>query len=218
MRFDIMGETLDARVTSIRDVEWRNARNGGFTFLFHPDNVRDFPMSYAGFVRGPDDVVERARFQGAVVGEFPNVSVVDLRDVLDTMQQVADSVALAIRIVGLIALVGGLLILIGTVAVHIGARRRETAVLRVFGAGRNRVVAITLLEHGVIGAVAGAAAAVGASATAFFVVREVMSLPFEPDPTLILLAIVLPALGAAAVGALAATDILRKKPLRVLAD
>lgn len=218
MRFDIMGETLDARVTSIRDVEWRNARNGGFTFLFHPDNVQDFPLSYAGFVRGPDDVVERARFQGAVVGEFPNVSVVDLRDVLDTMQQVADSVALAIRIVGLIALVGGLLILIGTVAVHIGARRRETAVLRVFGAGRNRVVAITLLEHGVIGAVAGAAAAVGASATAFFVVREVMSLPFEPDPTLIVFAIVLPALGAAGVGALAATDILRKKPLGVLAD
>ena len=135
MRFEILGEMLDARVTSIRDVEWRNARNGGFTFLFHPDNVQDFPMSYAGFVRGPDDVVERARFQGAVVGEFPNVSVVDLRDVLDTMQQVADSVALAIRIVGLIALVGGLLILIGTVAVHIGARRRETAVLRVFGAG-----------------------------------------------------------------------------------
>ena len=218
MRFEILGEMLDARVTSIRDVEWRNARNGGFTFLFHPDNVQDFPMSYAGFVRGPDDVVERARFQGAVVGEFPNVSVVDLRDVLDTMQQVADSVALAIRIVGLIALVGGLLILIGTVAVHIGARRRETAVLRVFGAGRNRVVAITLLEHGVIGAVAGAAAAVGASATAFFVVRQIMLLPFEADPMLLLLAIVLPALGAAAVGGLAAVDILRKKPLAVLAD
>ena len=218
MRFEIMGETLDARVTSIRDVEWRNARNGGFTFLFHPDSVAHFPMSYAGFVRGPDDVVERARFQGAVVGDFPNVSVVDLRDVLDTMQQVADSVALAIRIVGLIALVGGLLILIGTVAVHIGARRRETAVLRVFGAGRSRVVAITLLEHSVIGAVAGAAAALGASATAFFVVRQIMQLPFEADPSLILFAIVLPALGAAGVGALAAVDILRRKPLGVLAD
>lgn len=218
MRFEILGETLDARVTSIRDVEWRNARNGGFTFLFHPDNVADFPMSYAGFVRGPDDVVERARFQGAVVGEFPNVSVVDLRDVLDTMQQVANSVSLAIRIVGLIALIGGLLILIGTVAVHIGARRRETAVLRVFGAGRNRVVAITLLEHSVIGAVAGAAAALGASATAFFVVREIMQLPFEAEPALAVLAIVLPALGAAVVGALAAVDILRRKPLGVLAD
>ena len=218
MRFEILGETLDARVTSIRDVEWRNARNGGFTFLFHPDNVAHFPMSYAGFVRGPDDVVERARFQGAVVGEFPNVSVVDLRDVLDTMQEVADSVALAIRIVGLIALVGGLLILIGTVAVHIGARRRETAVLRVFGAGRNRVVAITLLEHGVIGAVAGGAAALGAAATAFFVVRQVMQLPFEAEPALLAAAILLPALGAAAVGALAAVDILRRKPLGVLAD
>ena len=93
-------ETLDARVTSLRDVEWRNARNGGFTFLFHPDNLAEFPMTYAGFVRGPDGVVERARYQGAVVGALPNVTVVDLRDVLDTMRQVTDSVGLAVRIVG----------------------------------------------------------------------------------------------------------------------
>lgn len=218
MRFVILGETLDARVTSIRDVEWRNARNGGFTFLFHPDSLRDFPKTYAGFVRGPADIVERARFQGAVVGAFPNVTVVDLRDVLDTMQQVADSVALAIRIVGLIALAGGLLILIGTVAVHIGARRRETAVLRVFGAGRTPVVAVILLEHGTIGALAGGAAAIGAAATAFLVVREVMRLPFAAEPLLGLLAVVLPAIGAAAVGALAAADVIRRKPLKVLAD
>ena len=218
IRFRILGETLDARVSSLRDVEWRNARNGGFTFLFHPDNLRDFPMTYAGFVRGPDEVAERARFQGAVAGAFPNVTVVDLRDVLDTMQRVADSVALAIRIVGLIALAGGLLILVGTVAVHIGARRRETAVLRVFGADRARVVAITLLEHGALGAVAGAAAAIGAAVTAFVVVREVMRLPFEAEPLLGLLAILLPAAGAAAVGAGAAADVLRRKPLKVLAD
>lgn len=218
IRFEILGETLDARVTSIRDVEWRNARNGGFTFLFHPDSVRDFPKAYAGFVRGPDDIVARARFQGALVGEFPNVSVVDLRDVLNTMQQVADTVALAIRVVGLIALLGGLLILTGSVAVHIGARRRETAVLRVFGAGSARVVAVTLLEHGAIGAVAGAAAAIGAAGTVWIVVRYVMLLPFTAEPVVGALAIALPAIGAAAVGAIAARDVLRRKPLRVLAD
>ena len=218
VRFRILGETLDARVTSFRDVEWRNARNGGFTFLFHPDNVRGFPMTYAGFVRGPDGIAERARFQGAVAGAFPNVTIVDLRDVLNTMQQVADSVALAIRIVGLIALAGGLLILIGTVAVHMDARRRETAVLRVFGAGRSRVVAVTLLEHGAMGAVAGAAAVIGGAATVFFVVTEIMRMPFQAEPMLGVLAILLPALGAAAVGAGAAADVLRRKPLQVLTD
>ncbi len=218
IRFAILGETLDARVTSIRDVEWRNARNGGFTFLFHPDSVADFPKSYAGFVRGPEDVVARARFQGAVVGDFPNVSVVDLRDVLNTMQQVADTVALAIRVVGLIALLGGLLILTGSVAVHIGARRRETAVLRVFGAGSIRVVAVTLLEHGAIGAIAGAAAAIGAAATVWIVVRHVMLLPFAAEPMIAAFAVALPSVGAAVVGAVAAADVLRRKPLRVLAD
>ena len=142
----------------------------------------------------------------------------DLRDVLNTMQQVADTVALAIRVVGLIALLGGLLILAGSIAVHIGARRRETAVLRVFGAGTVRVVAVTLLEHGAIGGVAGAAAAVGAAGTVWVVVRHVMRLPFAAEPLIAALAVLLPALGAAAVGAVAAADVLRRKPLRVLAD
>ena len=218
VRFRILGETLDARITSFRDVEWRNARNGGFTFLFHPDNLREFPRTWAGFVKGPDDPVERSRFIGATVGAFPNITVVDLRDVLNTFRQVADSVALAIRIVGLIAVIGGALILIGTVAVHIGARRRETAVLRVLGAARNRVFALTLIEHGALGAVAGSAAALGSAVTAFFVVRQLMRIPFAADPLVGALGVFLPALAAAVVGAFAAADVLRRKPLAVLRE
>ncbi len=218
VRFRILSETLDARITSIRDVEWRNARNGGFTFLLHPDNVRDFPMTWAGFVRGPDGVTERARFQAAVAGAFPNVSVVDLRDVLDTMQQVADAVALAIRIVGLIAVIGGVLILVGSVAVHMGARRRETAVLRVLGAARSRVVALTLIEHGAIGGLAGAAASFFAAGVTFYVVREVMRIPFAAEPWMAAAAILGASLGAATVGAFAAVDVLRRKPLGLLTD
>lgn len=218
IRFRILGETLDARITSFRDVEWRNARNGGFTFLFHPDNLEDFPRTWAGFVKGPDDPVARSRFIGAAVGAFPNITVVDLRDVLQTFRQVADSVALAIRIVGLIALIGGALILIGTVAVHIGARRRETAVLRVLGAARNRVFALTLIEHGALGAVAGGAAVVGAAITVFFVVRRLMRIPFAADPVLLAAGVLLPALAAAVVGAFAAADVLRRKPLAVLRE
>ncbi len=218
VRFRILGETLDARITSIRDVEWRNARNGGFTFLLHPDNVRDFPMTWAGFVRGPDGVAERARFQAAVIGAFPNVTVVDLRDVLNTMQQVADAVALAIRIVGLIAVIGGVLILVGSVAVHMGARRRETAVLRVLGAARSRVVALTLIEHGAIGTLAGAAAALFAAVVTLYVVREIMRVPFTAEPWIAVVAVAGAGLGAAVVGAFAAVDVLRRKPLGLLTD
>ena len=218
VRFRILGETLDARITSIRDVEWRNARNGGFTFLLHPDVVDDFPTTWAGFVRGPDGVTERARFQAAVAGAFPNVSVLDLRDVLDTMQEVAGAVGIAIRVVGLIALIGGILILIGSVAVHMSARRRETAVLRVLGAARSKVVALTIIEHGAIGALAGATAAVFAALVTLYVIREIMRVPFAAEPATAVVAVVGAALGAALVGAVAAADVLRRKPLGLLTD
>src|SRR4029078_5080962 len=40
MRFDILGRTLPARVTSIRDVEWRESGNGGGLLRFAPTGAR----------------------------------------------------------------------------------------------------------------------------------------------------------------------------------
>src|SRR3990167_7567431 len=36
IRFDVLGRTIAAKVTSVRDVEWRDSRNGGFMFVFRP--------------------------------------------------------------------------------------------------------------------------------------------------------------------------------------
>ena len=39
MRFDVLGRQVLARVTSIRHVEWGDARSGGFMFVFRPGRV-----------------------------------------------------------------------------------------------------------------------------------------------------------------------------------
>ena len=40
MRFDILGRIINARVTSIREVDWRDSRSGGFMFVFRPGRAR----------------------------------------------------------------------------------------------------------------------------------------------------------------------------------
>ena len=61
MRFDILGRTIDARVTSIRDVEWRDSRNGGFMFVFRPGALDSAPQTYRRAAEGARRARPRAR-------------------------------------------------------------------------------------------------------------------------------------------------------------
>ena len=55
MRFDILGRIVSARVTSIREVDWRDSRSGGFMFVFRPGVLDDAPQMFIAPLKGPDD-------------------------------------------------------------------------------------------------------------------------------------------------------------------
>ena len=65
MRFDVMGRSVEARVTSVRRVEWADSRAGGFMFVFRPGLLDQAPHGFISFFRGPEDRAARARAAGA---------------------------------------------------------------------------------------------------------------------------------------------------------
>ena len=85
MRFDVLGRIITARVTSVRQVDWRDFRAGGFMIVFRPGPFDGAPHTFIAAVKGARDAGARARMQGAR-RSYPNVSVIDLREVLDTIQ------------------------------------------------------------------------------------------------------------------------------------
>jgi putative ABC transport system permease protein len=214
--FDVMGRQIPARVTSIREVEWADARNGGFMFVFRPGGLAGVPSTYAGFVKGPDDPMERARFQSALVEDFHNVSVVDLRDILDDLARVVERVSLAISVVGSVALLSGGLILLGSVAMTKYQRSYETAIFRTLGASRRRVAAMMVLEYGTLGAIAGAIGALGGQVLTFLLSERVLEISFHPNLLTQAAAIAAAALAVSIVGVVVTLDVLRHKPLTIL--
>ncbi|MGH9160751.1 MAG: ABC transporter permease, partial [Vicinamibacteraceae bacterium] len=86
--FDVAGRVIATRVTSVREVDWSDARSGGFMFVFRPGALDGAPHWYLGVLRAPADTLARARFQRDLVTAFPNVSAVDVREVLRTLRQV----------------------------------------------------------------------------------------------------------------------------------
>jgi putative ABC transport system permease protein len=216
IRLDVLGRVVSARVTSFREVDFRDFRAGGFMIVFRPGPFEDAPHSYIAAVKGGSDTAARTRLQGLIVSGYPNISVIDLREVLDTIRTIVDNVTLAVTVVGALVLFSGSLILIGAVSMTKFRRVYEAAILKTLGASSRLIATMLLLEYGVLGAIAGTVGAAGAIVLSWAVARYGLDLAWEPAPLLTLGGIIVTASAVAAIGVIASLDVLRHKPLSTL--
>jgi putative ABC transport system permease protein len=216
MRFDVLGRIVTARVASVRRVEWQDFRAGGFVFVFRPGSFEGAPHTYISAFQGPADPAARARLQAQLVGLAPNVSVIDLREMLQTFQSIVNNVTLAVTVVGALVLLSGALILIGAVSMTKFRRIYEAAILKTLGASGRLVATMLLLEYGVLGAIAGTIGALGAIVLSWAIATRALDFPWEWTASITFGGIALTAVFVAAVGVLASVDVLRHKPLATL--
>jgi putative ABC transport system permease protein len=216
IRFDILGRQVTAKVTSVREVDWDNPREGGFIFVFRPGPLDRSPHGYLGIARGPDAATERAKLQRDLVAAWPNVSVIDVREVIATIQRIVSMAALGIRIVGTVALFCGLTILVGAVAMTKFQRLREVALLKTLGASSKTIMALLAIEYAGLGLIAGLVGAVGALGLSYALARYVLDVPWQLAPGTTAAGVGLTAAIVALVGVVANLDVLRRKPLTVL--
>ena len=216
MRFDVLGRVVTARVSSIRKVEWQDYRSGGFMFVFRPGAFDGAPHTYISAVQGPGDPGARARMQAQIVAQFPNVSVIDLREILNTIRGIVDNVTLGVTVVGSLVLFSGALILIGAVSMTKFRRVYEAAILKTLGASSRLIATMLLLEYGVLGAIAGTVGALGAIGLSWAIARYALEVPWTAAPTLTVIGIIATAVFVGTIGVLASLDVLRHKPLSTL--
>jgi putative ABC transport system permease protein len=216
LRFDVLGRSIAARVTSVRDVNWTDTRAGGFMFVFRPGLLDKAPHSYVGFLRGPDDARARTQLQNALLSRLPNVSVIDGRDMLATIARVVDNVGVAVSAVGTLVVLSGILILIGAVMMTKYRRAYEVAIFKTLGATRRTIATTLLLEYGVLGALSGTVGALAAMALTYGISRFAFDLRWKALPGLSAAGVGICALLVAIVGVAASAGVLRRKPLATL--
>ena len=216
MKFDVLGRLVSARVTSIRDVEWRESRNGGFVFVFRPGVLDRAPQTFVAPLKGPDGVAARARFQHDLVERFPNVSVIDFHEVLETIREVMSKVTLAITVVGGLVLFSGGLILIGAVAMTKFQRVYEAAVFKTLGANTRTIARMLLFEYGVLGSLAGLIGSLGAIVLTWGVSKYALEIPWKIFAGEHIAGVLLTAVLVAVIGVVSSLDVLKNKPLATL--
>jgi putative ABC transport system permease protein len=215
MTFNVQGRHITARVANIRRVDWRNARTG-FLVIFRPGPLDRAPAKYIAAIKGPADSRLRARLQRDLIDKFPNVSVVDVRDIIEIARGIVQNISLAVSFVGGFVFLSGLLILIGSIAMTKFHRLYESAILKTLGAKRKLIVSTLLVEYGVLGLLAGALGSSAAIALTWAVSEYVLKIDWRFMPSVNLLGVVVAAALVMAVGALSSWDVMVKKPLGIL--
>jgi putative ABC transport system permease protein len=213
--FDIQGRKITARVTSVRRVDWRNSRTG-FLVLFRPGALENAPQTFVGAVDGPADEPARSRFQRAIVDRYPNVSVIDVADIVRNVSRILSNITLAVTFIGGFVFLSGALILVGSIAMTKYQRVYEAAVLKTLGARRRVLLTMLLAEYGLLGLVAGLVGALAANAVAYAIAREVFEIEWTFAPAVNVAGVAATVLLVGAVGALSSLDVLARKPLAIL--
>jgi putative ABC transport system permease protein len=217
MRFDVLGRAIHARVSGVRRVEWREGRSGGFMFVFGAGTFDGAPHWYFAPVRANlHDPAQRGKFTHDLVVRFPNVSVIDLREVLESIRKVFQVVTVAIDVVGSLVILTGGLILIGAVAVTKFQRVYEAAIFKTLGASSRAIAAMLMVEYGLLGTIAGAIGSFGALALGWGISRFALDIPWRPVLHENLTGTVATSLLIMIIGVAASADVLKRKPLAAL--
>ncbi len=175
--FDVAGQRLQATITSLRRVDWESFRPNFFV-LAPSAAMRGYAASYITAIHVP---ASDPRAMPELVGEFPNLSVIDIDAVVRQVRATADQVAAAIKYVFYFALAAALLVLVAAIASTQDERLLEGAVMRALGASRRQLRWGHALEFGLIGAIAGLTAAIAAGTLSAVVAVRVFDLPWSPD-------------------------------------
>ena len=148
--------------------------------------------------------------------KFPTITVMNLADVLKSIQQAVDQVAVVIQFLALFAIFAGVIILASSIAGTRYRRIREVAILKTLGGTRATISRIFSVEFTVLGATAGLVGGILANIFTGIVADRFIDAPFDFDWRSLLVVIVGTAVLANLAGWLASARILDHRPLEVL--
>ncbi|WP_460141303.1 ABC transporter permease [Pseudomonas sp. S2_E01] len=190
--FSVGGVNREAKVTSLRDINWDNFQPN-FFMIFQPGTLKDLPATYLTsfyLAAGHDQqIVDLSR-------AFPAVTILQVEALLEQLRSILAQVTLAVEYVLLFVLAAGMAVLFSGLQATLDERIRQGALLRALGAERQLLVKARRIEFGLLGAVSGLLAALGSELVSLVLYRYAFDLPWHPHPWLL----VLPLIGAALIG------------------
>ena len=212
--FNVQGVPVEAVVSSIRKVDFNRVQTN--FFVVFPSGILEKAPQFYVVVSKTNNPTEAAALQRKVVGQFPNVSFIDLTQILKTAETILNKVTFVIRFMASFSILTGLLVLIGSIFLSRRQRIKESILLRTLGASSQTVILINAIEYFLLGITASLTGIILAIATTFVLSKWVFSVPFSMDIKATAIICIALSLITMILGWLGARGLLKKSPLEVL--
>jgi len=149
LTFDVQGIPLETEVASIRRIEWEEAPPN--FFVVFPAGALEAAPQFHVLVADIATQEDSAAIQRRLVRDFPNVAIIDLKFVMQTIDDILGEITFIIRFMASFSVVTGLIVLIAAVATSRAQRIRESVLLRTLGAKRAQIYRILIAEYAFLG-------------------------------------------------------------------
>jgi putative ABC transport system permease protein len=212
--FDVQGVPVEARLGSIRTVEWRNFQPN--FFIVFPTGILEEAPQFGVLVTRTETAADSAEIQRDVVAGYPNVSAIDLSMVVETVESILDRLTFVIRFMALFSIATGLVVLTGAIVSGKYQRMKESVLLRTLGASKFQIRRIFFIEYFFLGTLAALTGILLSLAGSWALTRFVFETQFLLEPTVtlgVLLGVVVLTIG---IGFANSRGILDQPPLAVL--
>lgn len=216
---NVLGRDITAKIANFRRVEWESL-GINFVMVFSPNTFAGAPYQYLATLAFPDggDVSRETALLRDVAQTFPSIIAVRVKDALDTINDLAQDLALAVRSASGVTLLASVLVLGGALAAGHRYRVYDAMIMKVLGASRRRVIGAFAVEYLMIGFAAALFGLIAGALAAFVVVTQVMDMEFYLDWAGALLAAVLALLLTVILGLIGTYRLTGLKPAPVLRD
>lgn len=212
--FVVAGKPIPVKVGAIYKIVGEHAFARS-EFILPEALLKDEPVVWYGDIHAKSEAIPE--IERALFAAYPTVTVVNIADILETIQGVVDQITIVIRFLAGFSILSGLIILASSVASTRFRRMREVVVLKTLGATRRRIATVFSVEFVVLGVLAGAVGALFANVLTRVLLHR-MDVTFHRDWRGSVVAVLATAVLAVATGWGASFRILGQKPLEVLRE
>ena len=213
--FRIQGVPLVARISSIRS-RTQDSFKPFFYFVFQESVLKEAPQTI--FTAVKVDPGRVAAMQTAVVERFPNVSVIDLTQIIALFAQTLRKLTVIIRFFTAFSILAGLLILISSIFATRLNRIREAVYYRILGARNRFIFRVYMLENMFLGLVSALLALIMSQIVSWLITAKVIDIVYRPFIMESLAMVVATVCLVVGFGLLPSLPILRKKPVQFLRE
>lgn len=215
LAFSLEGREFAGVITSVRRVEWESMRPN-FFLIFPPAALQELPATWLTSYRA--DGEREGQVRKALIGQFPNLTVIDLEQVVTRMQEIISRVSQAIGYLGGFTLLAGLAVLMAVVVADRQATRQETALLRMVGATDAQVKAIFTWRFLLLGGLSALLGVIAALICGQLLAQRFLHIGYQPNALLLGIVLVGSAALVLVVGRAGTRGALQTPPLSLLRE